>query len=254
MSERASLIEVPERGQIGRPCARRVEDVPFRVVPDDAQPWDTIIGRTFTEQPSVAYEKVGDKLTFQQLVNVDLLAAYAEMRTDIHAEALENEVLALASMNVINVRVNDEMYSLGLINGGGTPSMLRSGEKMGPRILSIEGVPEVSARNQLVSADEIQVDAVPFSAKPYRATYSERETIKQIVQEWKDNGIVTETTSLYASPVLLVKKEWWTEISDRYRRLNSQTERVNFPLPNIDEYLEIIDDAKVFAVLDLAHG
>ena len=39
-----------------------------------------------------------------------------------------------------------------------------------------------------------------------------------------------------------------------YRRLNSQTERVNFPVPNIDEYLKIIDDAKVFAVLDLANG
>ncbi|UYV68110.1 hypothetical protein LAZ67_5003085 [Cordylochernes scorpioides] len=95
----------------------------------------------------------------------------------------------------------------------------------------------------------------PVCLRPYKTTASEREAIREIVREWKDNGIVTETRSPYASPVLLVRKK----IGDHrlvvdYRRLNIQTVKDKFPLPRIDDLLEGLRNAKFFTTLDLAHG
>lgn len=47
----------------------------------------------------------------------------------------------------------------------------------------------------------------PIVSKPYKLSTTEREQIKEIVQEWKEAGIVQETVSPYATPVPLIKKE-----------------------------------------------
>lgn len=51
--------------------------------------------------------------------------------------------------------------------------------------------------------------AKPVYCKPYRASDKEREQIKKIVAEWREAGIVRDTNSPYASPVLLVTKKKW---------------------------------------------
>lgn len=78
----------------------------------------------------------------------------------------------------------------------------------------------------------------PVSGKPYRATDKERGEIRDIIDEWKGAGIVTETQSAYASPVLLVRKKTGeSRLCVDFRKLNAITERVHFPLPNIDDHL-----------------
>ncbi|UYV66976.1 hypothetical protein LAZ67_4003508, partial [Cordylochernes scorpioides] len=94
----------------------------------------------------------------------------------------------------------------------------------------------------------------PVCLRPYKTTASEREAIREIVREWKDNGIVTETRSPYASPVLLVRKKTGDRLVVDYRRLNIQTVKDKFPLPRIDDLLEGLRNAKFFTTLDLAHG
>ncbi|UYV81732.1 hypothetical protein LAZ67_20002148, partial [Cordylochernes scorpioides] len=95
----------------------------------------------------------------------------------------------------------------------------------------------------------------PVCLRPYKTTASEREAIREIVREWKDNGIVTETRSPYASPVLLVRKKTGDHrLVVDYRRLNIQTVKDKFPLPRIDDLLEGLRNAKFFTTLDLAHG
>lgn len=95
----------------------------------------------------------------------------------------------------------------------------------------------------------------PVSSRPYKTNASERNIIKQMVKEWKDHGIVTETRSPYASPVLLVKKKTGEHrLVVDYRRLNNQTVKDKFPLPKIDDLLESLSGAELFTTLDLAHG
>ncbi|UYV69805.1 hypothetical protein LAZ67_7000807, partial [Cordylochernes scorpioides] len=95
----------------------------------------------------------------------------------------------------------------------------------------------------------------PVCLRPYKTTGSEREAIREIVREWKDNGIVTEIRSPYASPVLLVRRKTGDHrLVVDYRRLNIQTVKDKFPLPRIDDLLEGLRNAKFFTTLDLAHG
>uniref|UniRef100_A0ABD2WQH5 RNA-directed DNA polymerase n=1 Tax=Trichogramma kaykai TaxID=54128 RepID=A0ABD2WQH5_9HYME len=98
-------------------------------------------------------------------------------------------------------------------------------------------------------------DATPVHSKPYKASAKQREQMKNIVGEWKAAGIVTETQSPYASPCLLVDKpDGSKRLVVDYRRLNKNTVRMNFPLPNIDDGLEELHGANIFAILDLAQG
>uniref|UniRef100_A0ABD2VZA1 RNA-directed DNA polymerase n=1 Tax=Trichogramma kaykai TaxID=54128 RepID=A0ABD2VZA1_9HYME len=98
-------------------------------------------------------------------------------------------------------------------------------------------------------------DATPVHSKPYKASAKQREQMKNIVGEWKAAGIVTETQSPYASPCLLVDKpDGSKRLVVDYRRLNKSTVRMNFPLPNIDDGLEELHGANIFAILDLAQG
>lgn len=95
----------------------------------------------------------------------------------------------------------------------------------------------------------------PVQLKPYRTSAGERQKIKEIVKEWKEAGIVTETDSEYASPVILLKKKTGDHrLVVDYRRLNLQTKRVNYPLPDIDTILEKLRGGKLYTILDLAHG
>lgn len=97
--------------------------------------------------------------------------------------------------------------------------------------------------------------STPVCSKAYRATTKEREEIAKIIGEYKKYGLVKETRSPYASPVLLVRKKTGEfRLVIDYRKLNKQTVADKFPLPNIDEQLENLTGAQFFSVLDLAHG
>ena len=82
-----------------------------------------------------------------------------------------------------------------------------------------------------------------------------RAEIGKTVTSYKKIGAVRETLSPYASPVFFVKKKNGDpRLIVDFRKLNKQTERIHFPLPDIDEHLALIGDAKLFISLDLAHG
>lgn len=102
---------------------------------------------------------------------------------------------------------------------------------------------------------DIQVEGEPMASKPYRASVSEREIIDRIVSEWKAVGLASETSSPYASPVLLVtKKNGEPRLVVDYRRLNAQTIKKIYPTANMEDHLEVLKGAKMFTTLDLASG
>lgn len=95
----------------------------------------------------------------------------------------------------------------------------------------------------------------PITHKPYRLSLFERERVNEIVSEMLEKGIVEPTTSSYASPVILLKKNNgdYRMVVD-YRRLNQIMVKDKYPLPLIEDHLERLSGSKIFTVLDLKSG
>ena len=96
------------------------------------------------------------------------------------------------------------------------------------------------------------VDDVPV-VQPYRRIPPHLwEPVQKHLQDLKNKGIIKESCSDYASPIVIVKKKNGDlRICVDYRKLNLKVQRDSFPLPRIEESLDSLTNAKYFSTLDL---
>ncbi|XP_075141571.1 uncharacterized protein LOC142217277 [Leptodactylus fuscus] len=81
------------------------------------------------------------------------------------------------------------------------------------------------------------------------------QEVKTMLSQMIDSGIVKESQSPWAAPVVLVrKKDGSLRFCVDYRKLNAATVKDAFPLPRIEESLTALQRAKYFSTLDLASG
>ena len=79
--------------------------------------------------------------------------------------------------------------------------------------------------------------------------------VHECLNTWLCQGIIRPSNSPYASQVVLVRKKTGEiRICVDYRKLNSITIRDAFPLPRIDEALQVVHNCNVFTSFDLAQG
>lgn len=98
-------------------------------------------------------------------------------------------------------------------------------------------------------------DSSPVVYRPYRMAYSERKLVQDMVSDMVEHGIVRESSSPFASPIVLVKKKSGEKrLCVDYRALNSRTKRDHYPLPRIDDLLDQLSGQSLFTSLDLASG
>lgn len=98
-------------------------------------------------------------------------------------------------------------------------------------------------------------DESPIAHRPYRLSYTERQIVRDMIQELIVNDIVEESNSSYASPIILVtKKGGGYRMCVDFRSLNSKTIKDHFPMPRIDDQLDMLNGNKYFTNLDLASG
>lgn len=101
----------------------------------------------------------------------------------------------------------------------------------------------------------VLTDQTPVVYRPYRMSMSEREKVREIVHELLDNDIIEESTSSYASPIILVlKKDGGSRLCIDFRALNRKTVKDHFPMPRIDDQLDLLSGNQYFSSLDLASG
>jgi hypothetical protein len=93
---------------------------------------------------------------------------------------------------------------------------------------------------------------LPRCPPAYRYSEEKRRLIEDQVQEMLEGGIIEQSVSPYASPVVIVKKK---DSTPRFcvdnRRLNQVTEEVVQPMVNIHDALRDLGTAKIFSTLDL---
>ena len=95
----------------------------------------------------------------------------------------------------------------------------------------------------------------PVNLRPYRYSPEQKDEIEKQIVEMLRQGIIRLSTSLFASPVLLVQKKdktWRFRIDFRY--INALTLKNRYPLPIIDELLDELAGAAWFTSLDLRAG
>jgi hypothetical protein len=98
-------------------------------------------------------------------------------------------------------------------------------------------------------------NAIPINSRPYRYSPLHKDEIEKQVRELLSAGLITPSTSPYASPVLLVEKKdgTWRFCVD-YRKLNDITIKNRFPIPIIEEILDELAGTMYFSKLDMRSG
>lgn len=95
----------------------------------------------------------------------------------------------------------------------------------------------------------------PVNIRPYKYPLKQRDIIEQLINDMLERGIIQNSSSPFASPVVLVgKKDGTWRLCVDYRESNHKTIKNKFPIPVIDELIDELTDAVVFSKLDLRAG
>lgn len=96
---------------------------------------------------------------------------------------------------------------------------------------------------------------VPVVYRPYRLSHMEREKVRGMIGEMLEAGVIRDSVSEYASPIILVrKKDGKLRMCVDYRMLNSITVKERYPMPIIDDEITRLSGQGFFITLDLASG
>lgn len=102
---------------------------------------------------------------------------------------------------------------------------------------------------------KITPSAVPVAYRLRPLAYAEHIQLKQIIEEQIGQGIIRESSSEYASPVVLVKKKNGSlRLCIDFRDLNKRVVRDRYPLPRIQDQIDALNAAKFYCTLDMKSG
>lgn len=104
------------------------------------------------------------------------------------------------------------------------------------------GLPPPRAHNHRIPLlDESAVVKI----RPYRYPTVQKNEIERIVQEMLHTGVIRDSTSAFASPIVMVKKDgsWWLCVD--YKQLNQLTIKDKFPIPLVEELLDELGHARI---------
>jgi hypothetical protein len=197
--------------------------VEFYVIQKCVMNVDVLIGHNFTELDDIQYTKAGNSLKFTQ---------------SNHHKSINSVETTLVNVVVDKPEVVHKV--LDLLNDYSTclASQLAEVDKANTKPMKIE-----------------LLSKVPVTCHPRRFAETERQEIREIVDELLRNKIIQESNSPYASPVLLVKKKNGEScLCVDYRQLNDITVKDRYPLPQIEDQLMRLSGFKYFSSLDLFAG
>ncbi|CAC5407266.1 unnamed protein product [Mytilus coruscus] len=98
-------------------------------------------------------------------------------------------------------------------------------------------------------------DARPIKQAPRRVPLAFDEEERKIITQMLDQGVIENSSSPWASQLLLIrKKNGKIRPAVDYRKINSKTVCDVYPLPRIQDCLDVVSGAYLFSVFDLISG
>ena len=95
-------------------------------------------------------------------------------------------------------------------------------------------------------------DYAPVNQMPYRLSSSDRENVQSQIETMLKQGIVRDSRSPWASPVILVdKKDGSKRLCVNYRKVHELTKKDRYPIPRVDDSLNLLAGNQYFTSLDL---
>lgn len=223
---------------------------PVLVVSDDSIPVDVLVGRTWLNLPHISYYKRQDEFVIESL-NVISPSSTSERvaaeASDVYVALVNAEKPPLSPLSKSDVNVDAQVpdnvcHRLLLL--------MNEYRDVFAKTLSELGCTDVHEMNIV----EVTGSA-PVRQRPYRISPTDRRTIARILDEWRMAGIISNSTSPYASPVLLVNKGTGEKrLCIDYRLLNQQTIDQPYPMPEIDDLLSQLVEGHMFTTMDLSNG
>ncbi|KAL1272916.1 hypothetical protein QQF64_028778 [Cirrhinus molitorella] len=98
-------------------------------------------------------------------------------------------------------------------------------------------------------------DAMPIRLRPRRLPFARQDAADKALLDMQRAGIIEPSESAWAAPVVMVPKKGgqWRFCVD-YRRLNEVTRKDSYPIPRVDESLDLVAGSSWFTSLDLRTG
>ena len=98
-------------------------------------------------------------------------------------------------------------------------------------------------------------DQTPFKHRPRPIRPQDLDAVRRHLQELSEAGVIQESESPFSSPIVVVrKKNGDVRLCIDYRKLNLQTIKDAYALPNLEETFSALTGSKWFSVLDLKSG
>ncbi|KNA18433.1 hypothetical protein SOVF_070870, partial [Spinacia oleracea] len=105
---------------------------------------------------------------------------------------------------------------------------------------------------------EHQIDLIPGTSLPNKAAYrcnpEETKELQKQIDELVNRGYVRESLSPCDVPVLLVPKNGTWRMCIDSKTMNNITIKYRFPIPRLDNMLDVLHGSKLFSKIDLRSG
>lgn len=131
------------------------------------------------------------------------------------------------------------------------------------RIISkLRNIPEVFSHSDLDFGRTDRVkhqirlhDETPFKHRPRPIHPRDLEAVRNHLRDLLEAGVIRESESPFASPIVVIhKKNRDVRLCIDYRKLNLQTIKDAYALPNLEESFSALTGSCLFSVLDLKSG